>query len=299
MGNTVRNKYKVQPKRHWLKLAWRSAGLLLRPGNRTAEYVSASYDRIAPGYDETWTTHMRYLTAAMLDRLAPAPDSNGCDLTCGTGFATGELARRTDKEAIGVDASSGMLAVAGETHPDCTFIQADALEFLRSQPADSFDVITCCWGLGYTRPFAVLRQIARVLAPGGRVGIIDNSLFSLSEVMRVSLVTFAECPEALVHTMKVRFLPGARTLATLMRLAGLRVDWRDDGEKTYHVDDGKSAIERMTATGAAAGFEFAAGDDYRDAIFTRFAELLDQRYADEEGVPITHRYLAAIGHKRS
>ncbi len=126
-----------------------------------------------------------------------------------------------------------------------------------------------------------------------------NSLFSLAEVLWCSVLAFAEEPEALAHVMKVRFLPGSSVLAAMMRACGLAVRWSTDGSRTYHVPDGESAIARLTATGAAAGFEFAATQRHTEAVFSRFAEIVEDRYHTGEGVPITHRYLAAVGAKRT
>jgi SAM-dependent methyltransferase len=285
-----------RPHRHWLSLAWRVA-VLLRQGDRTLKLVSASYDRIAAGYDDVWTQHMRDLSMTMLDRLAPPARAVCIDLTCGTGFIAAELARRTGTRPVGVDASAGMIGVARRNHGgNCDFVQADALDFLRRLPPQSADVVTCGWGLGYTHPAPVVRQIARVLRSGGRVGIIDNTLFSLAGVLWASLKTFAERPGALKHAMNLRFLPGAWMLAVLCRIHGLGVRWQADGARTYHVPDGRSAIERLTATGAAAGFEFACDTEDRQAVFDRFAELLDERFINRE-VSFTHRWLVVIGAK--
>ncbi|MBN2582027.1 MAG: methyltransferase domain-containing protein [Planctomycetes bacterium] len=289
-----------QPRRRrWAALGLRVARLSLRPAHVTDHLVSDSYDHIASGYDDVWTDHMRHLSVEMLDRLAPPPDAECIDLTCGTGFVTAELARRSGRRAVGVDRSAGMLAVAHEKHgASCDFVQADVLAFLRSRPASSADVVTCGWGLGYSRPWAVIGQAARILRPGGRIGIIDNSLFSLAGVLWCSLVTFAERPEALQHVMKVRFLPSSLQLATIMRLRGFAVDRRWDGDKTYHVADGRAAIARLTATGAAAGFESAVVPEAREDVFARFAEVIEERRRTDDGIPITHRYLAAVGHRR-
>jgi ubiquinone/menaquinone biosynthesis C-methylase UbiE len=284
-------------RRKWAQLAWQIGRCWLDRDN-TADLVSRSYDRIAAGYDEVWTTHMRDLSLAMLDRLSPPGGSTCLDLTCGTGFITNELKRRTGGRAVGVDASAGMLETARRNHPTCEFAQADAVEYLRSLPSRSFDVIACGWGLGYSRPLAIVREIARVLRPGGRVGIIDNSLFSLAEVLWTSILAFAETPELLTHVMRVWFLPGSAVLATMMRMNGLGVEYRTDGAKTYRVPDGQAAIARLTATGAAAGFEFACPPAERERVFNRFAELLEQRYGSGAGVPITHRYLMAVGKRR-
>ena len=284
-------------RRRWPSLALRMARLALRPARPTADLVAESYDALAPGYDAAWTDHMRGLTLDMLDRLAPRPGEEAIDLGCGTGFIAEELARRTGRLAIGVDASAGMLEVAHRMRgKSAEFVQADAAEFLAGRAPASADCVTCGWALGYARPWRVIREATRVLRPGGRLAIIDNSLFSLAGVVWCSVLAFAERPEALVHLVRVRFLPGPRTLRVLMRVAGLRVAeaWR--GAKTYRVPDGVSAIRRLTATGAAAGFEFAADPVARDEVFARFAEILEAR-RKPSGIPITHRYLAAIGVK--
>jgi len=268
------------------------AGRLARQPRRTADLVRASYDRLADGYDAAWTHHMRGRTVEMLDRLAPPAGADCIDLTTGTGFVAGELQHRAGGLVVGVDASDAMIRVARRTCPPCHFICEDALDYLRRRPPASADVITCAWGLGYTRPALVLAQAARVLRPGGRIGITDNALTSLAEVLWVSLQAFAERPQALRHVMRVRFLPHSLALATLMRLSGLGVSARWDASQSYQAGDGRATLERLLSTGAAAGFEFAAREEDREAIFARFVELIDQR---GEPFTVTHRYLAAVG----
>lgn len=272
------------------------ACLLVRRAD-CAGLVTQSYDRISGGYDAAWTAHMRDLTAALIDRLEPKPGGAALDLTCGSGFAAGRLAEKTGGRVTGVDRSAGMLAQARANHPACEFVQADILDYLRTLPAESLDTVTCSWGVGYSRPWAVLGQVRRVLRPGGKIAVIDNSLFSLREVLGCSFLAFAEQPEQLQNLMRFRFLTGPAQLAAYFRLLGLRPLWRDGGRRTYTVQSGRAAIERLTTTGAAAGFEFAADEANREAIFARFAEILEDKYQSAPGIPITHRWLAGIARK--
>lgn len=276
-------------------MAWRILRLLL-DGQESAVYVTQSYDRIGTGYDDAWTNHMRDLTESLINRLRIPQGASVLDLACGTGFATGLLAEHANGPALGVDRSSGMLQVAAENCPNCEFIQSDMLDYLKKQPSESFDVITCCWALGYCRPFKVLRQISRILKPGGTIAIIDNSLFSLREALYASFLAFAEQPQKLTRLMKFRFLPGVGFLKLLMRLAGLKPLHSASGSRKYLVSSGRDAIERLRSTGAAAGFEFAAGGDDKE-LFDRFAKILEERYGTTQGVPIIHRYIEAIAYK--
>lgn len=288
----------MKPRKKPLKMLMRLIKLLFTEHHGNAALVTTSYDRISSGYNHAWTTHMRCLTDELIARLDIKPGHTAIDLTCGTGYATGLIAQRTEHPVVGVDASCGMLTQARAAYADrCTFIQSDILDYLKTVPDQSVDVITCCWGLGYARPLSVLRQIRRILKNGGTVGIIDNTLFSLREILWTSMLTFMEQPDALEHLMTFRFLTGRRHLAMWFRLAGLRPSDTWGGEKRYLAASGPEAIDRLQATGAAAGFEYAAQAEASEAIFARCAELLQQRYGNAGGIPIVHRYLAGIAHK--
>ena len=126
------------------------------------------------------------------------------------------------------------------------------------------------------------------------MAIIDNSLLSLAGVLWASFRAFAEYPEALQHVMKVKFLPHSIALATLMRIVGLGVSRRGDGSRSYTAVDGQAALARLRATGAAAGFEFAASPELTQTVFDRFAEIIASDCAPGP-VRIVHRYLWALG----
>ncbi len=280
---------------HPLKFLWRLGYLYTCADNPTDERVTQSYDRLSPGYDEAWTHHMRDLSIQLIDELAPQPGSTALDLTCGTGFVTDLMAQRIGATVTGVDRSAGMVAQARQHYGNhCTFIQQDILAYLGTCPDQSLDLVTCAWGLGYSYPRAVLKQIKRVLKPDGHVAIIDNTLFSLAEVMLCSFLAFLEQPQALKRLMRFRFLTGKTQLSLWLRWAGLHPVYLDKGTRTYTVATGREAITRMRATGAAAGFEYATDPEQEEAVYTRFAEILEQRYLKDGAIDINHRYMAGI-----
>lgn len=288
---------KQRPKRHPLRMMGRLLYLLTRRPNPTNQCVTDSYDRISPGYDEAWTSHMRNLSAQLVDQVAPVRGVHALDLTCGTGYVTSLLAERTNQVAIGVDRSEGMIAQARSSYDgQCQFVHQDILSYLKACPNQRFDLVTCAWGLGYSRPLAVLRQARRVLKPEGRIAIIDNTLFSLTEIMQCSILTFLEQPEKLQRLMRFRFLTGKAQLRLWLYLAGLRPVYLAQGQRSYQVSEGRQAIERLQATGAAAGFEYATAPEDKEHVFQRFAQILEHRHLKKEGhIKITHRYVAGIG----
>lgn len=98
------------------------------------------------------------------------------DVGCGPGNFTRSFApAAAGGLVVGLDASRTMLARAvRETHvEDVAYVRADAgaLPFRR----ESFDAV-CCFAALYLieRPMRALAEIARVLAPGGRVALLAS-----------------------------------------------------------------------------------------------------------------------------
>ena len=95
------------------------------------------------------------------------------DLACGTGVFTRPLARVSGGPVVGADLSRPMLRhahrlVTKEGMSNVLFIRATAfsLPFADS----SFPYVNCCGALHlFDRPLAALKEIARVLEPGGHL----------------------------------------------------------------------------------------------------------------------------------
>jgi ubiquinone/menaquinone biosynthesis C-methylase UbiE len=284
--------------KHYFKILKRIFYLLfLKPADSNF-FVKKSYDHVSSGYDNAWTNHNRFLTESLIERLAPKQGDTCLDLTCGTGYATNLLSLKTQTRPTGVDISQGMLTEAEKNYgKTCNFIQSDILEYLRKQTSSTYDVITCCWGLGYSKPFTVLKEVKRVLKKGGKIAIIDNSLFSLKEILYCSFLAFAQQPDKLTNLMRFNFLTGKRHLYLLFKLLNTRSLYLCGSSKSYTVKSGLEAIDKLISTGAAAGFEYAADPLYQKEIFDRFAEIIEQKYMTQNGIVITHRYLAGIAQK--
>ncbi len=269
------------------------------PEDPSRDLITQSYDRIGSGYDTFWTTHMRDLTDRLIERLDPQPGQKAVDLTCGTGYAAHLLAQRTGQRPLGVDRSQGMLDAAQQNYgQECDFLRADVPEYLRTVPDNTFDIVTTCWALGYMKPFAVLREIKRILKPGGKIAVIDNTFWTLFSVFRCVFLTFSEKPESLVRFVRPHFVPRAFYVGLYWRMTGMKPLALYGGSKSYTVPCGTDAVAKLRATGAAAGFEHMARSEDQEALFVRLGEIMDEKLCRNGEITITHRYLAGIAKKR-
>jgi demethylmenaquinone methyltransferase/2-methoxy-6-polyprenyl-1,4-benzoquinol methylase len=143
-----------------------------------AERIRAMFDQVAPGYDVrnrmfslardgAWRRR-----AARLTRLQPG--ETALDLCTGTGKLAHELVPlvRPGGHVTGIDFSPGMLELARRLERDVEFRQGDVS---RLSDADaSVDAVTISFGLrNLVNRDAALREMRRVLRPGGRLVVLE------------------------------------------------------------------------------------------------------------------------------
>lgn len=160
-----------------------------RPADETteaaaAEHVQSLFDTIAPSYDR-----LNHLLSFGLDRLwwrstahrfldiLARPDARILDICCGTGDMTAALLaeRPPQSEPVtGLDFSAQMLSRARTKYAasNAVWVQGDAMHL--PFPDASFDLVTSAFGFRNLSNYAEgLREIHRVLRPGGRLGILE------------------------------------------------------------------------------------------------------------------------------
>ncbi len=143
-------------------------------GTLSPEAVREMFDRISPVYDAmnraltagldgTW----RRLTAEAVVK----PGDRVLDACCGTGDLAIEAERRGGK-VVGVDFSARMLERARRKSGTIEWMQGDALE-LPFADAD-FDAVTVGFGVRNLDDLqAGLRELHRVLRPGGKIAVLE------------------------------------------------------------------------------------------------------------------------------
>jgi SAM-dependent methyltransferase len=112
-----------------------------------------------------------------VEMLELAPGDRVLDVGCGPGNFTRSFAAEVEDDglAVGVDASHAMLtrAVEETSSPNVAYVRGDAADLPFEDR--TFDAV-CCFAALYLieDPFGAIDEIVRVLAPGGRVGILTS-----------------------------------------------------------------------------------------------------------------------------
>jgi demethylmenaquinone methyltransferase / 2-methoxy-6-polyprenyl-1,4-benzoquinol methylase len=143
-------------------------------GRLSADEVRGMFDRIAPVYDA-----MNRVMTAGLDRrwrrLAVSevvwPGDRVLDACCGTGDLAVEAERRGGR-VVGLDFSPKMLERARRKSGAIEWVQGDALALPFADA--EFDAATVGFGVRNLSDLeAGLRELARVLRPGGKLAVLE------------------------------------------------------------------------------------------------------------------------------
>ena len=153
----------------------------MKPGDPAA--VEQLFDAVAPRYDRlndllSFGLHRQW-KRQVVRALKPLPGEQWLDLCCGTGDLALELGRcvRPGGAVIGLDAAAAPLERARQRQQQqpwlpVTFQQGDALD--TGLPSACADGAVMAYGLrNLADPLQGLKELRRLLKPGGRAGVLD------------------------------------------------------------------------------------------------------------------------------
>jgi ubiquinone/menaquinone biosynthesis C-methylase UbiE len=136
------------------------------------------WDLAAASYDPLWHAQLAAAHAELMECAALAPGERVLDVACGTGLVAFAAAAAVGPggDVMGVDLSGRMIESAGLRARECNiantrFARMDAERL--DLPDAGFDVVLCALGLMYMpHPEQALREMRRVLRPGGRIVLV-------------------------------------------------------------------------------------------------------------------------------
>ena len=136
---------------------------------RIFDGIGATYEKagalLSFGQDARWR-------ARLVQSVQAEPDDRVLDVATGTGLVARALRERYGCEVVGLDRSADMLsrAAARDGHIPLVRARAESLPFAD----DSFDHVTFTYLMRYVDdPAATMRELARVVRPGGRLVALD------------------------------------------------------------------------------------------------------------------------------
>lgn len=229
---------------------------------------------------------------------AVGPGERVLDVACGTGVVARCAARRVGPagQVVGLDLNVAMLGVAralpaaAGTAVEWREGNATAIPF----PDGAFDVVLCQQGLQYFPDRAAgLREMRRVLAPGGRVALgvwrpIEHS------------PGFAALAEGLAQHVAPGLLDGpfglgdADELGTLLREAGFQDVKIRPAMKLLRFPSVETFLQRYAAASPLADPVAQASDDARAALTDDVTRAL-RPYLDANGLAFPIENHLALG----
>jgi demethylmenaquinone methyltransferase / 2-methoxy-6-polyprenyl-1,4-benzoquinol methylase len=145
-----------------------------RSGTLPPEGVRTMFDRIAPVYDfmnRAMTMGLDRRWRRLAARSVVHEGDEVLDSCCGTGDLAIEAARLGGR-VTGLDFSEPMLERARRKAPELEWVRGDALALPFAD--GSFDAATVGFGVRNVADLeAGLRELARVLRPGGRLAVLE------------------------------------------------------------------------------------------------------------------------------
>ena len=149
--------------------------MTVESGRLPAEGVQRMFDRIAPVYD----VMNRVMTAGLDQRWRRATvqaavheGDHVLDACCGTGDLAVAAWKAGAGHVVGLDFSERMLDRARRKAPGLEWVQGDVLALPFEQA--SFDAAVVGFGVRNVEDLeAALKELRRVLRPGGRLGILE------------------------------------------------------------------------------------------------------------------------------
>jgi SAM-dependent methyltransferase len=219
----------------------------------------------------------------LLEIVPPRPGESVLDVATGPGTVAREAARIVGPggKVVGVDISAAMLNVgrawpADPAHAAIQYVEAPATQIPLGDA--EFDVAYCQQGLQHMAdPDAALREIHRLLKPGGRLGVAlwQQSPFGLFRQAVAELGLPPDGPQP------SDFGKDAQDLAKALRAAGFDAVDVQTREMVSVLEGGVSqALEVAVATSAAARMR-EMPPEQQDAIRAAISRELEPMVRDD------------------
>jgi ubiquinone/menaquinone biosynthesis C-methylase UbiE len=256
--------------------------------------MSEGFQLEGPGPD----SYERYLVPVfftpcaeqLLDMAGVGEGERVLDVACGTGIVTRRAAERAGAggHVIGVDVNDGMVDFAATMAKDAPGVvewrTADAAAM--PLPSGTFDVVCCQQGLQFfSDRSAALKEMLRMLAPGGRLALavwrsIDHHPVFAELVRALDRHVGADAAAVMGSPFAG---PGRDELRRMLAAAGFDKILIRVGVITTRFPSAREFVRAEVGATPLAGPVGALAEDRRDALIREVEDALAP-YTDDDGV---------------
>lgn len=242
----------------------------------------------------------RPIAQDLIDVAGLRPGERVLDVGCGTGVVTRLAAQRVDPggTVAGLDVNPGMLAVAKSVTSRAAAIEwheasADAMPFADG----SFEVVLCQMSLQFVPDrLRALREMHRVLAPGGRLALnLPGPAAPLFERLEHALGRHI-APQAAGFVHQVFSLYDVEQLESLFRSAGFKQVRVAAHTKDLALPAPKDFLWQYV-NGTPVGAVVAGADDGARAALESECVAAWKEFQDENGMECHQRMVVAVGQR--
>lgn len=270
---------------------------MIETGDAAHEWsaVATAWDEQVDEVDE----HSAAATSALLERLDVRSGERVLELAAGPGSLGAAWSRLVGPGGVVVvsDLAPGMVEVARRRNEQFSNVSAAVVDASAIDYAEaSFDVVVCRMGLMFTpSPAAAFAEIHRVLAPGGRVGVLTWA--GMEHNPWITIVGMAAMMNGLVSggppvgPGSIFSLSDTGELGAFAKGAGFVEVVVDGHDVTFRAEGVDAHVDRVSSlAGPLAGAFAAASPEQLSAVRRTAAELASQ-YVSAAGVEIPGRAL--------
>lgn len=256
------------------------------------------WDAAAPVYDNAWRERLVHVQRALIDACDLKPGQRVIETAAGSGLVTFPIAEAVAPggQVVATDLSGDMAAMGMENAERLGF---ESVTFERmnvesiTHEDDSFDRAICSLGLMYTPdPVAALREMTRVVRPGGRVAVLvwgERKKCGWADLFPIvdARVKSEVCP--LFFGLGV-----PQALKSAMTDAGLREIEEHRLSQTQHFRNRDELLEAYIDGGAVALASKRFDESTRRGVDDEFLASV-ARYRNGSGYSIPVEFVLAVG----
>lgn len=257
------------------------------------------WDKAAEFYEHSWKEQLTPAQNKLMELINLKPGEKVLETACGTGLVTERIAGKVGENGsvMATDLSEGMIELAKKRlnsgNGSIKFQRMDAEDLQLSE--EKYDAAICALGLMYVPdPVQSLKEMYRVLKPGGRAGIAiwgERKKCGWAEIFPIvdQYVASEVCPmffqqgtgDALEYSMKTAGFQNMETIRF---------------QKNLSFHDDEHALMAAFAGGPVALAYRKFDDETREKAHQEYLESISA-YKNSDGYEIPGEFVVSVAYK--